>query len=125
MSLFPTLRYRDASAAIAFLTGVLGFREGATSRHDDGTVEHAELWCGDPPGAVLLGQLREGDAFATGRAVLYVVDADPDARHAAAVAAGADVVMGLTDQPYGSREFAVADPEGNLWTVGTYRPQAP
>jgi uncharacterized glyoxalase superfamily protein PhnB len=83
------------------------------------------MWCGDPPGAVLLGSLREDDAFATGRAVLYLVDADPDARHAAAVAAGADVVMGLTDQPYGSREFAVADPEGNVWTVGTYRPQAP
>jgi uncharacterized glyoxalase superfamily protein PhnB len=125
MSLHPTLRYRDASAAVAFLTGVLGFREGVLSHHDDGTVQHAEMWCGDPPGAVLLGSLREGDAFATGRAVLYLVDADPDARHAAAVAAGADVVMGLTDQPYGSREFAVADPEGNVWTVGTYRPQAP
>lgn len=28
--------------------------------------------------------------------------------------------MGLTDQDYGSREFAVADPEGNLWSFGTY-----
>lgn len=38
---------------------------------------------------------------------------------------GAEVVMGLTDQPYGSREFAVTDPEGDVWSVGTYRPAAP
>lgn len=35
---------------------------------------------------------------------------------------GAPVVMELTDQPYGSREYAVTDPEGNVWSVGTYRP---
>ena len=30
--------------------------------------------------------------------------------------------MELVDQPYGSREYAVTDPEGNVWSVGTYRP---
>jgi uncharacterized glyoxalase superfamily protein PhnB len=30
--------------------------------------------------------------------------------------------MGLTDQPYGSREYAAHDPEGNAWYFGTYRP---
>jgi len=28
------------------------------------------------------------------------------------------------DQPYGSREYAARDPEGNVWAFGTYRPQA-
>lgn len=27
----------------------------------------------------------------------------------------------LTDQDYGSREFTARDPEGNLWSFGTYR----
>ena len=27
-----------------------------------------------------------------------------------------------TDQDYGSREFAARDPDGNLWSFGTYRP---
>ena len=30
--------------------------------------------------------------------------------------------MELADQDYGSRDFAVRDPEGNIWSFGTYRP---
>ena len=29
--------------------------------------------------------------------------------------------MGLHDTDYGSRDFAVRDPEGNRWSFGTYR----
>jgi uncharacterized glyoxalase superfamily protein PhnB len=36
------------------------------------------------------------------------------------VAAGAEVVQPLHDTDYGSRDFAVRDPEGNLWSFGTY-----
>lgn len=127
MTIHPTLRYADLPAAVAFLTTAVGFRTGATTTDDAGAVQHAELWFGDPASAVLVGQVvpDADDAWATGRAVTYLVAPDPDARHDIAVAAGAEVVMGLTDQPYGSREFAVADPEGNIWSVGTYRPQAP
>jgi uncharacterized glyoxalase superfamily protein PhnB len=31
-------------------------------------------------------------------------------------------VMELTDQPYGSRDFICRDPEGHLWSLGTYDP---
>jgi len=51
----------------------------------------------------------------------YAVTSDPDGVHARAVAAGADVVTPLHDTDYGSREFAVRDPEGNRWSFGTYR----
>jgi uncharacterized glyoxalase superfamily protein PhnB len=47
---------------------------------------------------------------------------DPDAHHARAKAAGAVIMMELTDQDYGSREYAARDPEGNVWCFGTYRP---
>ena len=40
------------------------------------------------------------------------------------VAAGGDVVAPLTDQDYGSRDFTVRDPEGNIWSFGTYDPWA-
>jgi uncharacterized glyoxalase superfamily protein PhnB len=30
--------------------------------------------------------------------------------------------MELTDQDYGSREYAVRDAEGNVWCFGTYQP---
>jgi uncharacterized glyoxalase superfamily protein PhnB len=41
------------------------------------------------------------------------------------VAAGAEVVMPLTDQDYGSRDYTARDPEGNLWSFGTYLPRIP
>ena len=33
---------------------------------------------------------------------------------------GAEIVRGLRDEDYGSRGFTVRDPEGNLWSFGTY-----
>jgi uncharacterized glyoxalase superfamily protein PhnB len=73
---------------------------------------------------VMLGTARGDDRFATGRAVVYVVVDDPDATHDQAKAAGATIVQELTDQDYGSREFAAEDPEGNVWSFGTYDPFA-
>ena len=53
---------------------------------------------------------------------IYLAVDDVDAHHDKAVAAGAEIAYPLTDQPYGSREYAVRDLEGHLWYVGTYRP---
>jgi uncharacterized glyoxalase superfamily protein PhnB len=41
---------------------------------------------------------------------------------ARAVQAGAEIVRPLTDQDYGSREYAAKDPGGNVWSFGTYLP---
>jgi uncharacterized glyoxalase superfamily protein PhnB len=127
MSIHPTLRYPDPAAAITFLTDVLGFRAESVRTGDDGVVRHAELsFRGGPdhePGLLLIGpRSGTGDPFDTGRAVTYLVVDDPDARHERAVAAGADIVQGLVEQPYGAREFAVRDPDGNVWSLGTHRP---
>ena len=125
MSIYVTLRYDDARAAIAYLTGTLGFVEQHVTTGEDGTVAHAELRFGD--GVVMLGTRGQGlDTFDTGRAVVYLAldSAEAvDAHHARAVAAGAEVVQEPVDQPYGSREYAVRDPEGNVWSVGSYRPE--
>ena len=51
---------------------------------------------------------------------VYVVCDDPDVLFDRAVTAGAEVVRGLRDEDYGSRGFTVRDPEGNLWSFGTY-----
>jgi uncharacterized glyoxalase superfamily protein PhnB len=47
---------------------------------------------------------------------------DVDALCDRARMAGADVPLEPTDTGYGSRDFAVRGPEGNLWAFGTYRP---
>ena len=54
----------------------------------------------------------------------YIVVPDADATHARAVAAGATIIRPLQNTDYGSREFAVRDPEGHSWSVGTYDPWA-
>ena len=122
-TVWPTLRARDARALIRFLVEAFGFEEVVV--HTDGDlVAHAELaW--PPGGGVMLGSARDdgpdGWALEPGTAGCYVVTDDPDALHARAVAAGAQVVAELHDTDYGSRDFAVRDPEGNLWSFGTYR----
>ena len=44
-----------------------------------------------------------------------------DEVYARVQAAGAKITRELNITDYGSREFVVADPEGNLWSFGSYR----
>ena len=121
-AVWPVITYSDVPAALRFLADALGFEQTEASPGADGAIVHAELrW--PEGGGVMLSGANDASPFArpAGAALVYVVTDRPDELHARAVAAGADVVMGLTDQPYGSREFAVRDPEGNIWSFGTYR----
>jgi uncharacterized glyoxalase superfamily protein PhnB len=125
-TVWPTLRARDARGLIRFLVDAFGFEEVVTyGDQPDGSgdvVVHAEL--GWPlGGGVMLGSARDDGPWALtpGTAGCYVVTDDPDALHGRAVAAGAEVVQPLHDTDYGSRDFTARDPEGNLWSFGTYR----
>lgn len=118
MIVFPTLRYRDANAAVEWLQRGFGLEPKAVYRGDDGTVHHAELGLGD--GLVMFGQQRD-DGSTHG---IYVVVADPDAHHARALAAGAQITRAPEGMDYGSREYSARDPEGNVWSFGTYDPYA-
>jgi uncharacterized glyoxalase superfamily protein PhnB len=122
---WPTLTYRDAHAAVRFLTDAFGFEaRGVHTREDNSSVvEHAEMrW--PPGGGVMFGTAGKDDgpfgARVPGNDSVYVVCEDPDGLFARATAAGATVVRGLEDADYGSRGFTVRDPEGNLWSFGTY-----
>ncbi len=58
-----------------------------------------------------------------GKSVYIAVD-DTDVAHERAKAAGAKILGEPTDRDYGSRDFICADPEGNVWSFGTYWPKA-
>jgi uncharacterized glyoxalase superfamily protein PhnB len=125
---WPTLRARDARGLIRFLVTAFGFQEVvAWGDQPDGSgdvVVHAQLsW--PEGGGVMLGSAREAadDPWPVqpGSTGCYVVTADPDAVHARAVAAGAEITQPLHETDYGSRDFAARDPEGNRWSFGTYR----
>lgn len=122
-SIYPVLRFADADKALAFLGEAFGFEESAVHRDEGGTIVHATMaWRGDV--LMFSGSKGAGDPFDLGPSVVYVAVEDPDAHHDRAVAAGAELVMELTDQDYGSREYAVRDAEGNVWCFGTYQPTA-
>jgi uncharacterized glyoxalase superfamily protein PhnB len=120
----PVLVYDDAEKAIRFLTEAFGFTEKEVYRAPEGSIAHAELtYEGGVIG--LSDRVKGGESiFDLGPCAIYVVVDDPDAHHDRAVAAGADVVYPLTDQDYGSRDYAVRDAEGFVWCFGTYAPTA-
>lgn len=129
--LYPTFRYRDANAALAWLTEAAGFTLHARYDDDAGRVQHAELALGSS--ILMLGSVRD-DAFgaqcgapapgaaAQGGKCLYLAVQDVDATFERVAASGVQILEGLTERPYGSREFLCADPEGNLFSFGTYAP---
>lgn len=128
-TIIPTMRYRDARAAIDWLCRAFGFERHAV-HEQDGVIVHAQLVQGD--GMIMLGSWRD-DAFGKLQQLPeqlkgttqspYVIVADVDAHHARAVAAGARVVYPLETKPYG-RDYSCLDPEGHLWNFGTYDPWA-
>lgn len=131
-TLIPSLRYRDAHAAIDWLERALGFVRHAVYAEGD-TVQHAELRHGS--GMVMLGSstnpsphphLQAVPADIDGRATssLYLVVADCDPVWRSAQAAGAEVLDPLRSMDYGGRSFSVRDPEGYQWSVGEYDPWA-
>jgi uncharacterized glyoxalase superfamily protein PhnB len=127
--MIPFIRYDDAPAAVRWLTDAFGFEQKLVIQGEEGTIAHAELTHGR--GMVMIGSTKDDDLRmksarelgATSQGVYVVVD-DPDAHCERARAAGAEIAYGLVDQDYGSREYGARDPEGNLWTFGTYDPFA-
>ena len=129
-TIIPTLRYKDAAVAIDWLCEAFGFEKYLVVPGEADDIVHAQLVFGN--GMVMVGTARD-DAFGQHQAPLsrtdapvsqspYIVVADVDEHHAKAVSAGAKVVMAPEDQQYGGRLYVCRDPEGNLWSFGSYDP---
>lgn len=113
----PNIIVVDAEAAIEFLKRAFGATESYRLRMSSGKIAHCELKLGDS--IVNLGESAEGFPPHSLVAQLYVEDSD--AVFERAVAAGAVVVMPMTDMFFGSREGRISDPFGNVWTIATLK----
>jgi len=131
--LIPSLRYKNAPAAIAWLEQAFGFERHAVYDGPDGTVAHAELRFGN--GMVMLGSAsNEGPLkhmYVTPKEIggrvtspLYLIVKDCEGAYAWALAAKAEVIVEMKTMEYGGKAFTVRDPEGYLWSVGEYSPWA-
>jgi uncharacterized glyoxalase superfamily protein PhnB len=121
--LIPILAYTDARAAIDFACEAFGAERLMVVDAEDGTVAHSELRLAG--GVLMIAQASDGSgggpAIPPGGTLYATVD-DPDALCERATRAGAEIVRGLDDTDYGSREFSVRDPQGVVWNFGTYVP---
>ncbi len=130
-TVIPALQYKDAPAAIDFLCRAFGFEKKAVYQGEGNTIAHAELTYGN--GMIMLGSVKDteygkllvrpGDAGGVTMSS-YVVVPDADAHFAKAKAAGAQIVREPVTQDYGGRDYTCKDPEGHVWTFGTYDPWA-
>jgi uncharacterized glyoxalase superfamily protein PhnB len=122
------LHYDDAAAALIFLVDAFGFRVALAVPDADGEPIHAELrW--PAGGAIVFGSTKHLDSvhgqMGAGTSACYVVTAEVDAVFGRAAAVGAEIIEQPHETTFGSgvptRAFTARDPEGNLWTFGTYR----
>jgi uncharacterized glyoxalase superfamily protein PhnB len=124
------MRYRNAAAAIEWLCNVLGFARHAVYAGADGSIQHAELTLGG--GMIMLGSIRDNEfgrhmkqpdeiGGAETRSE-YLIVSDADEVYRRVKTAGAEIVIDIKDEGYGGRGFTCRDPEGRIWSVGTYDP---
>ena len=125
-----SLRYADAPRMYDWLITAFGFEKHAAYYSDDGkTLLHGELRMGES--FVMLGSSENNEfgklvsrpvELGGTTASPYIATTGIDTLCERARAAGAEICMEPTDQPYGSRDFICKDPEGHVWCFGTYRP---
>jgi uncharacterized glyoxalase superfamily protein PhnB len=128
--IIPVLRYSDAARAIDWLCEAFGFQKHFVAPGANGSIDHAQLTLGNS--MIMLSSAHDNE-FAKLQTTpqncgdittqsTYIIVENVDAHHNRAVAAGAQIVMQLRDEPYGGRHYSCKDLEGHLWNFGNYNP---
>lgn len=124
--IYPCLYYRDATAAIAWLERAIGFQRRMVIEGPDDTVAHAELSLGNS--VIMVGSSRKERGWLSPldlegvNQLLSVWVEDVDASYEQVIDAGGHIVAEIEETDYGARSFMIKDPEGNVWSIGDYRP---
>jgi uncharacterized glyoxalase superfamily protein PhnB len=124
------MRYRDVAAAADWLCSAFGFEKQTVLADDDGAPLYVQLTFGRA--MLMLAPVRPSpiDKYmkqpdeiggAETQSGYYVVG-DADAHYAQARAAGAAIILEIEDDDFGGRTYTCHDPEGHIWTFGTYDP---
>lgn len=133
--IIPCLRYADAPRAIEFLCTAFGFARHmvAVDPEKAGVIHHAQLlWRDrmvmvssaiDTPHSQAAGLKTPAQAGGATLGLYLVVD-DVDGHAERARAAGAVLLTEPEDKPYGGRDYSARDPEGHVWSFGSYDPWA-
>lgn len=105
----PDLKSTSLKEATAFYTQVLGFKV---------VMDHGWIvTLADPERPEVQLSLMTHDATAPVVPVASIEVDDVDASYRAAQAAGAEIVHGLVEEPWGVRRFFVRDPDGHVINI--------
>jgi PhnB protein len=122
-AVIPRLFCRDPKAEIEFCTTALGAVEVVRRPGADGKVAHGVVLIG---GAMIMIESewpevanRAPASDGSSPVVLYLYVEDVDRTAERAVAAGAKIVMPLSNQFWGDRTAWIVDPSGHVWTLAT------
>ena len=117
----PQLSVDDAAQTIEWYKKAFGAQEVGRHLGPDGKIMHAEITIGDS--RLMVNDVMQGmkgpRAYGGSPASLWLYVEDCDALFNRAVGAGASVQVPLSDQFWGDRGGAVADPNGYTWWIAT------
>ena len=122
-AVIPMLICRDAASEIDFCKTAFNAVERSRRSAPDGTVVHATLGVGESMVMVhgefsnLASRAPQPDGSSSVVIYLYVGDVDKVVERA--VAAGARVLIPVTNQPWGDRVGRIIDPSGHVWNVAS------
>lgn len=123
----PILRYRDPIAAVEWLGHAFGLNchlDAAQGR----AIARAQFRLGTA--LVFLGPECVGGGCDAGSALQLngldhrmhiATNENVDVHCARALRFGAEILLTPRDTRFGNREYACRDPEGHVWSVGSYR----
>jgi len=124
------MRYRDVAAAADWLCAAFGFQKQTVVTGEAGATVYTQLTFGramlmlvpvrDTPLDKFMKQPDEIGGAETQSC--YLVVSDADAHYARAKGAGAEIILDMQDDDFGGRGYTCRDPEGHIWTFGTYDP---
>jgi len=124
------MQYRDVAGAIAWLCRAFGFEQQQAVRGPDGSILYAVVTFANA--MIMLGPVRHteldrlmkqpDEIGGAETQSCYLIVEDADAHFERAMAAGATVVFDLKEYDHGGRGYSCRDPEGHIWSFGTYDP---
>jgi uncharacterized glyoxalase superfamily protein PhnB len=128
--IIPTMRYKDAPAAIEWLCNAFGFEKHLIVPGEDGTIAHAQLKFGNA--LIMLGSENDNeygkfikapkDLNGMNTQAPYIIVEQIDKHYQRAIAGGAKIILAIKDEDYGGRGYSCQDPEGHIWNFGSYNP---
>ena len=111
-AVMPYLILKDAAAFIEFAERVFDAKLAMKEMRDKLKIMHAEIKIGDS--TVMIAESTAD--FEPQTAGLFVYVKDADAAFELALALGSEMILEVSDKPYG-RSGGIKDPFGNTWWI--------